>query len=112
MADTKDAKQYRANLIDEQNSAALYRAVAAHEKNPKIADVYIKLAETEEKHAAIWQRGSVMPDQRCPRSAPQFARARSSGSPNVSVAPLVAPPIAEPQDRPLSRDDYKLLSLR
>lgn len=54
MADTKDAKQYRANLIDEQNSAALYRAVATHEKNPKIADVYIKLAETEEKHAAIW----------------------------------------------------------
>ena len=54
MADIKDVKQYRANLIDEQNSAALYRAVATHEKNPKIAEVYIKLAETEEKHAAIW----------------------------------------------------------
>ena len=54
MAETKDAKQYLANLIDEQNSAVLCRAVATHEKNPKIADVYIKLAETEEKHAAIW----------------------------------------------------------
>ncbi len=28
--------------------------MATHEKNPKIAEVYIKLAETEEKHAAIW----------------------------------------------------------
>ncbi len=54
MADSKDIKRYRENLIDEQNSAALYRAVATHEKNPKIAEVYLKLAETEEKHAAIW----------------------------------------------------------
>lgn len=38
----------------ERNSAALYRAVAAVEKNPKLAEVYRRLAATEDSHAAVW----------------------------------------------------------
>ena len=47
-------KQYLENLTDERNSAALYRTLADIEKNPKIAEVYRRLAATEETHAATW----------------------------------------------------------
>lgn len=47
-------KQYLENLTDERNSTALYRALAEDEKNPKIAEVYRRLAATEESHANTW----------------------------------------------------------
>src|SRR5581483_9779114 len=39
----------------ELDSAFLYRAVADVEKSPPLAEVYRKLAATEEKHAQFWQ---------------------------------------------------------
>jgi len=51
---TSPTKQYLENLTDERNSAALYRTLAEIEKNPKIAEVYRRLAATEEAHAATW----------------------------------------------------------
>ncbi len=54
MADRKDIDRYLANLNDERSSAALYRVMADHEKNAKIAEVYRRLAETEEAHADAW----------------------------------------------------------
>ena len=56
MADRKDIRRYRANLIDEQNSAALYRLLAEREENEKLAGIYYRLAEAEEKHAASWAK--------------------------------------------------------
>jgi vacuolar iron transporter family protein len=47
-------KQYLENLADERNSAALYRTLAEIEENPKIAEVYRRMATTEEAHAAAW----------------------------------------------------------
>lgn len=47
-------KRYQENLFDERNSAALYKALAVQEKNPILADVYNRLALTEEKHAQEW----------------------------------------------------------
>ena len=55
MAASQDTARYLANLKDERNSATLYRAMAGQEKNPKIAEVYRKLAETEDTHAEKWQ---------------------------------------------------------
>lgn len=54
MTRNTDIDRYRANLEDEQNSAALYRAMADYEKNPKIAEVYRRLAEVEDAHAGLW----------------------------------------------------------
>jgi VIT1/CCC1 family predicted Fe2+/Mn2+ transporter len=51
---TTSTKQYLAFLTDERNSAALYRTLAEIEKNPQIAEVYRRLAATEEAHAATW----------------------------------------------------------
>jgi hypothetical protein len=53
--DTSQTKQWLAFLEDERNSAALYRALAEVEKNPKIAEVYRRLAATEDGHAATWE---------------------------------------------------------
>jgi len=50
----QEVKQFLANIDDERNSAALYRAVADNEKNPKIAEVYRRLAATEDGHANTW----------------------------------------------------------
>ena len=47
-------KQYLDFLTDERNSAALYRTLAEIEKNPKIAEVYRRLAASEDAHAATW----------------------------------------------------------
>jgi VIT1/CCC1 family predicted Fe2+/Mn2+ transporter len=54
MADDRDIKRYRANFLEEQNSAALYNALAECEKNVQLADIYRRLAKTEEKHAGTW----------------------------------------------------------
>ncbi len=56
MADYQDIKRYLTNLNEERNSAALYRAVAEHEKNPQIAEVYLRLAKTEDAHAEAWAK--------------------------------------------------------
>lgn len=39
---------------DEMNSVALYEALAAAEKNPKLAELYRRLAATERGHAGTW----------------------------------------------------------
>ncbi len=54
MAGSKDSKRYLANLADERSSAVLYRVMAEYEENAQIAEVYRKLAETEDAHAAVW----------------------------------------------------------
>ena len=50
-----DHTRYRENWQEEIDSAALYRALAEKEAQPQLAEVYRRLAETEEKHAAHWE---------------------------------------------------------
>jgi len=49
-------RRYTENLLDEWNSAELYKALARQEKNPIIADVYNRLSVTEAKHARTWEK--------------------------------------------------------
>jgi VIT1/CCC1 family predicted Fe2+/Mn2+ transporter len=56
MASRQDIRRYRANLLDELNSAALYRALAANEKNEELSEVYRRLADTEQDHADSWAK--------------------------------------------------------
>ena len=49
-----DKRRYIENWNDERNSAFLYRALAEQEADPRLVDVYRRLAITEEKHAATW----------------------------------------------------------
>ncbi len=56
MVSRQDIRRYRTNLLDELNSAALYRALAANEKNEELSEVYLRLAETEQDHADAWAK--------------------------------------------------------
>ncbi|WP_421725617.1 VIT1/CCC1 transporter family protein [Bauldia sp.] len=55
-ASADDVARYRANLQGEVDSIALYSALAEAEANPKIAEVYRRLAAVEQTHAEFWQR--------------------------------------------------------
>ena len=52
---TAEVERRLANWRDEVDSAALYRAMADLEADARLADVYSRLAETEERHAAFWE---------------------------------------------------------
>jgi VIT1/CCC1 family predicted Fe2+/Mn2+ transporter len=52
----KQAEQrYRANLQGEVDGAAVYLALAESEKDPKLAEVFRRLAAVEQAHGAFWQ---------------------------------------------------------
>ena len=55
MATPADLVRYRENLAEERNAVGLYERLARAETNPSLAQLYEKLAETERKHAALWE---------------------------------------------------------
>jgi VIT1/CCC1 family predicted Fe2+/Mn2+ transporter len=55
MATPADIKRYRQNLQDEIDGATVYRTMSAAEADPHLATVYRRLADAEERHAAIWE---------------------------------------------------------
>ena len=55
MASAEDIGRYRTNWQDEIESAALYGAIADHEQEAQLAEVYRRLAATEEQHAQFWE---------------------------------------------------------
>jgi VIT1/CCC1 family predicted Fe2+/Mn2+ transporter len=56
MPDPNAASRYRANLQGEVDGAALYRALAEAETDPRLKDVYGRLAAVEEGHAEFWRK--------------------------------------------------------
>ncbi len=59
-----DIARLRANLWGEIDSAALYLAIAAHERDARLAEVHRQLAAVEERDADLWREelGSIDPD--------------------------------------------------
>lgn len=94
MADPGAVTRYRANFQDEIDSAALYRALADAEKDPRIADVYRRLAATEEKHAAFWEArlqdaGTSAPPRRAGWRTRLLARLARRFGPQLVLPALV-----------------------
>lgn len=56
MSNTKDIERYLANRQKEIDGAAMYLALAETEKQTQMAEVYRKLALSEQKHAAAWEK--------------------------------------------------------
>ena len=56
MSDGRDVARFVANFRSEQDSAALYREMAAQEPQAEVAALYRKLATVEETHAEFWRR--------------------------------------------------------
>ncbi len=54
MTQRDDIDRYRENLQDEIDGAAMYRALVTLESDPHLSDLYLRLAETEERHGRLW----------------------------------------------------------
>ena len=76
MASDKDIARYWENRQDEINSAALYRALAEIESQTQLAQIYLRLATVEERHAQFWERQLRAAGQVVPPPRPSW-RARS-----------------------------------
>ena len=64
-----DVARYQQNYLVEMDGIALYRSMAAAEKDQKRAAIFEKLAENEERHAKRWTRliqslGGTVPNYR------------------------------------------------
>jgi VIT1/CCC1 family predicted Fe2+/Mn2+ transporter len=55
MAAAEDVKRYQQNLRDELEGAQLYTQIAAAERDPLRRDLFLQLAQAEERHAALWR---------------------------------------------------------
>jgi VIT1/CCC1 family predicted Fe2+/Mn2+ transporter len=55
MTGVGDVARWRDNLQGEVDGAAIYHAMARHERDGTVAAVFAKLAEAEERHGGIWE---------------------------------------------------------
>jgi vacuolar iron transporter family protein len=67
MTATGEIKRYKENLRAEQDAIALYGRLAAAEQVTELASIYLKLIETEKRHAKFWESklrdaGAVIPE--------------------------------------------------
>ncbi len=54
--DKKSISIWRSHLRDEVDAAFLYRTLAGIIKNSKQRDIYLQLAEIEDKHTEVWEK--------------------------------------------------------
>jgi VIT1/CCC1 family predicted Fe2+/Mn2+ transporter len=76
MSEADELKRYSDNRQKEIDGAALYKALADLEKQPQMAQLYRKLAASEEKHAAAWEKRLQERELPIPSRRPTW-RARS-----------------------------------
>ncbi len=75
MSNAEDIKRYLGNRQKEIDGAALYSVLAETEKQPQMAEVYRKLAASEEKHAAAWEKKLKKLNVSIPPSKPTWRAA-------------------------------------
>ena len=78
MSESKDINRFRSNLQKEIDGAALYNTLAEVETKAELADVYHRLADSEEKHAAVWEKRLKEAGVKLPPHRPSW-RARTMG---------------------------------
>lgn len=92
-ATTADVDRWRANLRAEVDGELIYRAMAANAGDPRLARLYVQMADAEARHADLWRgqlhaaksRSSVSPSWRA-RTMALVARRFGAGM----VAPIIA----------------------
>jgi len=89
-----DVDRWRRNLQGEVDGALIYRAMAAKAGDERLADLYRRMAESEDRHAALW-RGQLDQAGAAPRAVDPTARARIlAWLARTGGAGLVAPIVA------------------
>ncbi len=54
MAVKNDIERYRTNYLAERDGSELYKSLAEAERDSHLAELYRRMAETEQRHANIW----------------------------------------------------------
>ena len=89
-----DVDRWRRNLQGEVDGALIYRAMAAKAGDERLAELYRRMAESEDRHAALW-RGQLDQAGASPRAVDPTARARIlAWLARTGGAGLVAPIVA------------------
>ncbi len=73
-AEPAAAARWRANLQGELDGVAVYRAMAEGSRDPNLTELYTRLAETEERHGALWRDHLVSVNAPFPTSPTRRAR--------------------------------------
>ena len=100
VTESPDVRRYRENWQDEVDSASEYRAMAASERDPRLARVYANLASMEEGHIGFWEdrlrrAGATVPLRRASwRSRLLSSVARRLG-PDMVLATIAAKETAD-----------------
>src|SRR5512141_1716978 len=69
---SRERKRLLANLVDETNGAALYDALAAAEKDTRLAEVYHRLADVERRHGDRWRKRLLDAGEKIPDIKPSW----------------------------------------
>jgi vacuolar iron transporter family protein len=79
VSNSEDISRYLVNLQKEIDGSFLYGTLADFEKQPKMAELYRRLAASEEKHAAAWEKRLSDAGKKIPTRKPS-GRARILGT--------------------------------
>ena len=66
----EDIERYERNYRGEVDGGALYRMLAEIEKSPEMAQVFGHLADSEDRHRALWEQKLTEAGARVPRARP------------------------------------------
>jgi VIT1/CCC1 family predicted Fe2+/Mn2+ transporter len=75
MTPSPETSQYRENWQKEIDGMTLYNTLAEIELKPELADVYRRLAASEEKHAVVWEKRLKEAGARVPARRPSWRAA-------------------------------------
>jgi VIT1/CCC1 family predicted Fe2+/Mn2+ transporter len=121
MSSSREVSQYRENLQKEIDGTTLYNTLAEIEPKPELADVYRRLAASEVKHAAVWEKrlreaGAKNPPRRpswrastmcflAKRFGPQFVLPTVAGNERADSLAYDAQPEALTESGHMSADE-------
>ncbi|HET8570110.1 MAG TPA: VIT1/CCC1 transporter family protein [Candidatus Limnocylindria bacterium] len=105
MASAADLARWRADLQGEVDGAAVYRAMAAAERDGALATVYGRLADAEDRHGAVWESQLRAAGAWTRRPGPSWRARVLAAVARHGGAGLVAPTMAGAEARDRARYD-------
>ena len=70
MATKSDIERYRTNYFAERDGSELYRSLSEAERDTHLAELYKRMAETEQRHADVWADYLTKSGEQVPTYAP------------------------------------------